>query len=91
MKTLEELSLQEYQNGIDLFVEKAARLDDALPLDTFLQSWDELEKRRAILEIKAQIVNDRLVFKASPDIPVIVQDNRIQLDDGRELVIVLEK
>ncbi|NOX60335.1 MAG: hypothetical protein GXP42_00065 [Chloroflexi bacterium] len=91
MKTLDEMSAKEYQVGIDRFIEEADQWDGALSLETFLQSWDELEKRRTVLELKAQIVNDRLVLKAAPEAPITVRDNRIQLDDGRELVIVLER
>lgn len=89
MKTLETMPIDKYEAVIDQFIKDAAQWDGSLPLETFMTTWEALEQRRTILEIKAQVVNDRLVLATPPDSPLTIRDNRILLEDGREVVITL--
>jgi len=89
MKTLEEMPVAGYEAAIERFIEEAAQWDGSLPVKTFLEAWETIEQRRTVLEIEARIVHDRLVLMAPSESPLVVQDNRIQLEDGREVVIEL--
>ncbi len=89
MTTLEDMPVTEYETAIERFIEEAAQWEGSLPVETFFHAWEEIERRRTALELKARVVHDRLVLMAPPDSPLVVHDNRIQLEDGRELVITL--
>lgn len=89
MNTLEEMPVAEYEAAIERFIEEAGHWDGSLPVETFFEAWEAIEQRRATLEIQARIVHDRLVLTSPPKSPLVVQDNRIQLEDGRELIITL--
>jgi hypothetical protein len=89
MKTLEERPVARYEAAIERFIEEAAHWDGSLPVETFFEAWETIERHRTTLEIQAQVVRDRLVLMAPPESPLVVQDNRIQLEDGREVVITL--
>jgi hypothetical protein len=89
MKTLEGMSVDEYETAIDRFIEKAAQWDGALPVETFFATWKALESRRSPVEIQAHIKDDHLVLAAPPGCPLRVRDDRIWLEDGRQVVIRL--
>lgn len=89
MNTLEEMPIDQYENTIKHFIQEAAEWDGSLPVETFLETWEALDQRRTILEISAQVVSDRLVLVVPPDSPLMVQGNRILLEDGREVIINL--
>lgn len=89
MKTLEKMPLGEYETVIERFIEEAARWDGSLPVETFFDAWATLESRQEQVEIQAQVKGDRLVLAAPPDSSLRVQDNRIWLQDGRQVVIRL--
>lgn len=89
MKTLEEMSIDEYEATIEQFIEEAAHWDGSLSVETFFETWETIEQHRTTVEIKAQVIHDRLVLMSPPESPWAVQDNRIRLEDGRELVITL--
>lgn len=89
MKTLEEMPVARYEAAIERFIEEAAHWDGSLPVETFFEAWEAIDRRRTTLEIQAQVVRDRLVLMAPSESPLVVRDNRIQLEDGREVVITL--
>lgn len=89
MKTLEEVSVAEYEAIVERFIEEAAQWDGSLPVETFFDTWAAIESRKVTLEIQAQIEDDHLVLTALPDSPLTVQDNRIWLEDGRQVIIRL--
>ncbi len=89
MKTLEKMPLGEYEAVIERFIEEAARWDGSLPVETFFDAWATLESRKEQVEVQAQVKGDRLVLVAPPDSSLRVQDNRIWLQDGRQVVIRL--
>ncbi|MBM4460891.1 MAG: hypothetical protein FJ011_24540 [Chloroflexi bacterium] len=89
MKTLEKMQLGEYETVIERFIEEAAQWDGSLPVETFFDTWAALECRKEPVEVQAQVKGDRLVLAAPPDSSLRVQDNRIWLQDGRQVVIRL--
>lgn len=89
MKTLEEMPIDQYEATMQQFIQDAAEWDGSLPMETFLEAWEALDQRRIILEIKAQVVSDRLMLAVPADSPLTVQGNRILLEDGREVIITL--
>lgn len=89
MKTLEEMPVEQFEATIQQFIQNAAEWDGSLPIETFFEAWEALEQQRTILEIKAQVVSDRLMLVVPADSPLTVQGNRILLEDGREVVITL--
>ena len=89
MKTLEEMPVAEYEAVVERFIEEAARWDGSLPVKTFFEAWAALERSKETVEVQAHVEDDRLVLTAPPDSPLTVQDNRIWLEDGRQVVIRL--
>lgn len=91
MKTLEEMPLDQYEATMQQFIRDAADWDGSLPIETFFEVWEALDQKRTVLEIKAQVVSDRLILAVSPDSPLMVQGNRILLEDGRAVIITLQE
>jgi hypothetical protein len=89
MKTLEEMPVAEYEVVVERFIEEAARWDGSLPVETFFAAWAAIESRKMTVEVEAQIGRDHLVLTAPADSPLTVQENRIWLEDGRQVVIRL--
>jgi len=89
MKTLEEMPVAEYEAVVERFIEEASRWDGSLPVETFFEVWAAIERRKETVEVQACIEDDRLVLTAPPDSPLTVQDNRIWLEDGRQVVLKL--
>lgn len=81
---------EDFQQAIQEYIHWASEWDGALPADVFFGAWAELQKEKETLSLKAHIVAWRLQFTAPPDSPVRIVDNRIYLEDGRELIIDLE-
>ena len=89
MKTLEEMPVAEYEAVVERFIEEAARWDGSLPVKTFFETWAALERPKETVEVQAHIKDDRLVLTAPPESPLTVKDNRIWLEDGRQVVLKL--
>ncbi len=90
MKTLEEMPVAEYEAVVERFIEEeVAQWDGSLPVETFFEAWAALERRKETVEVQACVEDDRLVLTAPPGSPLTVQDNRIWLEDGRQVVLKL--
>lgn len=89
MRTLEEMPVAEYEAVVERFIEEAARWDGSLPAETFFEAWAAIERRKETVEVQARVEDDRLVLTAPSDSRLRVQDNRIWLEDGRQVVIRL--
>jgi len=74
---------------VERFIEEASRWDGSLPVETFFEDWAAIERRKETVEVQACVEDDRLVLTAPPDSPLTVQDNRIWLEDGRQVVLKL--
>jgi len=88
--TIDTISQQEFDEAIEQYIDWASEWDGALPADVFFGIWSDLQRRERPVELRARVVEGRLQLTSTPGSPVRVQDNRICLEDGRELVIQLE-
>jgi hypothetical protein len=88
--TLDTLSQSEFGDLIEQYVHWASEWDGALPADVFFGVWADLQPEERQVELYARIVEGHLQFTATPSSLLRVRDNRIYLEDGRELVIQLE-
>jgi hypothetical protein len=88
--TIDTISQQEFDEAIEQYISWASEWDGALPADVFFGVWADLRHRERPVELRARIVEGHLQLTPVPGSPVQVRDNRIRLEDGRELVIQLE-
>jgi len=88
--TIDTISQQEFDEAIEQYISWASEWDGALPADVFFGVWADLQHRERPVELRARIVEGRLQLTTMPGSQVRVQDNRIYLEDGLELVIQLE-
>jgi hypothetical protein len=87
--TLDAVKAQEFEEIVEQFIAQLAEWDGALPIDTFLSAWAEIDTQRRVPEIQAQVVGDHLILAAPPDSPVMVEGDRIRWEDGHEVVVRL--
>lgn len=83
------MPVAEYKAVIERFIEEAAQWDGSLPIETFFEAWAAIERRKKPVEVQARVEGEYLVLTAPPDSPLMVQGNRIWLEDGRQVVINL--
>ncbi|MBC8264594.1 MAG: hypothetical protein H8E47_10780 [Anaerolineales bacterium] len=88
--TIDTISQQEFDEAIEQYISWASEWDGALPADVFFGVWADFQHRERPVELCACVVEGRLQLTPMPGSPVRVRDNRICLEDGRELVIQLE-
>jgi hypothetical protein len=88
--TPDTISQSEFEQAIEQYTSWASEWDGALPADVFFGVWADLQRQERQVELRARVVEGHLQFTAAPSSPLRVQDNRIYLEDGRELVIQLE-
>ena len=87
---IDTISQQEFDEAIEQYISWASEWDGALPADVFFGVWADLQHRERPVELQARIVEGRLQLTTMPGSQVRIQDNRIYLEDGRDLVIQLE-
>ena len=88
--TIDTISKQEFDEATEQYINWASEWDGALPADVFFGVWADLQHRERPVELRARIVEGRLRLTPMPGSSVLVRDNRVFLEDGRELVIQLE-
>ena len=88
--TIDTISQQEFDEAIEQYISWASEWDGALPADVFFGVWADFQHPERPVELRARIVEGRLQLAATPGSPLQVRDNRIYLEDGREVVIQLE-
>ena len=88
---IDTISQQEFDEAIERHIHWASEWDGALPADVFFGVWADLQQEKKSLELRARIVEGRLQLAPAPESSIRVQENRIYLEDGRELVIQLEE
>jgi len=88
--TIDTVSQQAFDKAIERYISWASEWDGALSADVFFGVWADFQHRDRPVELHAHIVEGRLQLSAPPESSVRVYDNRIYLEDGRELVIQLE-
>jgi hypothetical protein len=88
--TIDTISQQEFDEAIEQYISWASEWDGALPADVFFGVWADFQQREKPVELRARIVEGRLQLAPVPGSQIQARDNRIYLEDGRELVIQLE-
>lgn len=88
--TIDTISQQEFNQAIEQYISWASEWDGALPADVFFGVWADLQRQGRPVELRARIVKGRLQLATAPESPIRARDNRIYLEDGRELVIQLD-
>jgi hypothetical protein len=91
-QTLDDLTNEEFDRLIDRSIEQFAQWDGTLPLDTMLETWAEIERRKQPLVVRVRLVGDRISLEAPPESPLTVRGPRtLVLEDGRELTLEFEE
>jgi len=91
-QTLDDLTDEEFNRLIDRSIEQSAQWDGTLPLDTMLETWAEIERRKQPLLVRVRLVGDRISLEAPPESPLTVRGSRtLVLEDGRELTLEFEE
>jgi len=88
--TLDSISQPDFEQAIERYVTWASEWDGALPADVFFGVWADLQPEDRQVELRARVVEGHLQFTGASPGPLRVESNRIDLEDGRELVIQLE-
>ena len=88
--TLGAISQSDFDRAIARYISWASECDGALPADVFFGVWADLQREERQVELRARVVEGHLQFTSTSPSPLRVQNNRIYLEDGRELVIQLE-
>jgi hypothetical protein len=88
--TIDVIPEQAFDEAIEQYIRWAAEWDGDLPADVFFGVWADLQRREKPVELRARVVGGRLHLTPGPGSTVRARNNRIFLEDGRELVIQLE-
>jgi hypothetical protein len=88
--TIDTIFQPEFEEAMERYILWASEWDGALPADVFFGLWADFQRRESPVELRARIVEGHLQLSPLPGSPIRAQDNRIWLEDGRELVIQLE-
>ena len=88
--TVDTISQQAFDKAIEQYISWASEWDGALSADVFFGVWADFQQGERSVELRARIVEGRLRLAPVSEGSIQVQDNRIYLEDGRELVIQLE-
>lgn len=88
--TIDTVSQQQFDEAIERYIHWASEWDGALPADVFFGIWADFQRRESPVELRARIVEGHLQLRPTSGSMIRAQDNRIWLEDGRELVIQLE-
>jgi hypothetical protein len=88
--TIDAISQPQFQEALDRYIHWASEWDGALPADVFFGVWADFRHQDKPVELRARIVEGHLQLLSVPGSAIRAEDNRIWLEDGRELVIQLE-
>jgi len=53
----EDLTNEEFDQLIDQYIKRAAQWDGTLPLDTILETWAEIERRKEPLLVRVRLID----------------------------------
>jgi hypothetical protein len=89
---LPDLTDEEFDQLIDQYIERSAQWDGALPLDTMLETWNEIEHRKESLRVRVRFVDGQFVLNTPPESPIVVRKpHTLVLEDGSELILEFEE
>jgi hypothetical protein len=86
-KTIEAISDQEWEQALAAHLDWGRGWHGDLPADVFFGVWASLAREAKPLIVKVQLGASRLTVTVPPGSPLAVSDNRILLEDGRELLL----
>ncbi len=86
-ETIDELSEQEWEAAVAAHLAWGETWRGDLPADVFFGVWAAQVRQVEPLVVTVQGALTQPVLSVPPDSPLTVEDNRIVLDDGRELVL----
>lgn len=89
-RAIDTISQAEFDEAIERYIDWASEWDGALPADVFFGIWADFQRDEQPVEVRARIVEGHLQLSPLPGSSIRAEDNRIWLEDGRELVIRLE-
>lgn len=91
-QTLNNLTNEEFDQLIDRYIEQSAQWDGALPLDTMLETWAEIERRKQQLLVRVRLIDGQITLETPPESPLIVREPHVLvLEDGSELTLEFEE
>jgi hypothetical protein len=85
-KAIDAISDQEWDQAVAAHLDWGQAWHGDLPADVFFGVWANLARRAKPLVVKVQLA-PRPIVTVPPGSSLTVSDNRILLDDGRELVL----
>jgi len=89
--TIDDLTNEEFDRLIDQYIEQSAQWDGALPLDTMLETWAEIERREQPFLVRVRLIDGQIVLETPPESPLIVREpHSLVLEDGSELILEFE-
>ena len=90
-ETLDDLTANEFNQLIDQYIDRSAQWDGTLPLDTILETWNEIEQRKEPLRVRVRLVGGEFVVDTPPESPIVVREpHTLVLEDGSELTLEFE-
>ena len=88
--SIDTISYSEFKESVEQYICWASEWDGDLPADVFFGVWSDFQQQENPVEVHARIVEGKLRLSSEPGSPIRAEDNRIWLEDGREVVIQLE-
>jgi len=95
LQTPENLSSEELEQIVTDFIARDGPDPGDLSADTFFALWArfEAERRAQVIELEQDIIAGKIMLSVAPTSPaqVAVEQNAIQLEDGRRIVLHLRR
>lgn len=86
-KAIDAISDEEWGRTLAAHLDWGRAWHGDLPADVFFGVWASLAREAKPLVVKVQLGTPRPTVTVPPDSPLAVSDNRILLEDGRELLL----
>lgn len=91
-RILDDLTNEEFDQLIERYIERSAEWDGALPLDTMLETWAEIERRKQPLLVRVCLIDGQIALETPPESPLTVREpHTLVLEDGSELALEFEE
>ncbi len=77
---------------IERYIERSSEWDGAVPLDTMMETWAEIERRRQPLLVRVRLIDGQIALETPPESPLTVREpHTLLLEDGSELTLEFEE
>ncbi len=86
-KAIDAVSDQEWEQALAAHLDWGRAWHGDLPADVFFGAWASLARAAKPLVVQVQLGAPRPTVTVPPDSPLTVSDDRILLEDGRELLL----